>query len=83
MVNTYQKDANRLMYNIVKEQNVGGFMIQDFGSSKEMLFALKHDGRKFTKVVTMPNTEFGVNGWTEVEEIPANAEWIGQYKINA
>jgi hypothetical protein len=81
-MNTYKKDANRLMAEIVKPENVGGFIDQFDGT--EFIYAVTHKGNILMREAEIGCPEFKGTNWKIVESVPPHAEWVGQYnQINS
>ena len=76
MKNTYGKDAARLMNDVVRPENVGGFMQQFLNF--EVIYAVNHDGRVLCRNAPRPNDDFHGNNWQVAHSVPQAAEWIGQ-----
>jgi hypothetical protein len=58
-----------------------GFATFNYVEGKETLYALKADGSMHTTGERKALPTFRNKTWTKVDEIPANAEFIGNYYL--
>lgn len=86
MALTYSMYEQGLTKIIPTQHLVLGFMVQSTDRTSEMLYAIHPNSRVKTAhvdVAKRPNHHFDLAGrvWTDVEEVPAHAEFIGNYPV--
>lgn len=77
---TFGTKGPQLMQDNVSPGHFGGFITWDSATRIETIYAMDRDtGRTLCRTDKIGCAEFDGNGWTPCDEIPAHAEWIGNY----
>lgn len=78
---TYSNDHTRLMAHFTNPELVFGYVVEDWETLTETLYAVSRDGKILARTDKLHGDSFNGKNWAEVENVPARAEYIGTYKL--
>lgn len=74
--------AGGVHYKVLMQGLVLGFSTRDYSADTEILYYVNKDAEMFTSGVQKPGPNFkAAKGWTKIDMIDRNAEFIGHYDV--